>query len=72
MRAGRPKKSAGSKQTDTLPVRVRPSEKQTFQQCADIAGVSLSSWIRERLRFAAIRELESAGRTVPFLNEPSN
>ena len=33
----------------------------------DIAGISLSSWIRERLRLAAIRELEQAGRKVPFV-----
>ena len=67
MRTGRPKMSADEKQSDILPIRIRRLEKETFQQCADLAGVSLSSWMRERLRFAAIRELESAGRKIPFL-----
>jgi hypothetical protein len=69
MRTGRPKKSAQNKQSEALPLRVRPSEKEPFQRCADLAGVSLSSWVRERLRLAAIRELESAGRRVPFVDE---
>jgi predicted HicB family RNase H-like nuclease len=69
MRIGRPKKSPANKQSEALPLRVRPSEKQSFQQCADLAGVSLSSWVRERLRLAAIRELEGAGRRVPFVEE---
>jgi hypothetical protein len=69
MRPGRPKKSAASTQSEALPLRVQPSEKASFQQCADLAGVSLSSWVRERLRLAAIRELESAGRKVPFVED---
>jgi len=69
MKAGRPKLSAEERQSEILPIRVRASERETFQQCADLAGVSLSSWMRERLRFAAIRELESAGRKIPFLKD---
>ena len=34
-----------------------------------MAGVSLSSWIRERLRLTAIREMEGAGRRVSFVLE---
>lgn len=69
MKIGRPRKSAETKQSDALPLRVKPSEKASFQMCADLAGVSLSSWVRERLRLAAIRELEGAGRRVPFVDE---
>lgn len=69
MKTGRPRKSAENRQSLALPIRVRPSEKDSFQQCADLAGISLSSWVRERLRLAAIRELESAGRPVPFVEE---
>lgn len=53
--------------TETLQIRLSPAEKQGFEQCADLAGIALSSWVRERLRLAAIRELESAGRRVPFV-----
>jgi predicted HicB family RNase H-like nuclease len=64
---GRPKKSETAKQSDALLLRLRPSEKESFQLCADLAGISLSSWLRERLRLAAIRELEGAGRRIPFV-----
>lgn len=47
--------------------RTSEAEKHTFQAAADIAGIDLSAWIRERLRRAARRELEEAGRKVPFL-----
>jgi len=69
MKAGRPKKTDQNKQSETIPIRVTQSEKESFQLCADLAGISLSSWTRERLRLAAIRELESAGRRVPFVDE---
>lgn len=54
---------------DLLQLRLKPSEKQTFQMAADLAGVALSSWVRERLRGVARRELVEAGKQVPFLQE---
>jgi hypothetical protein len=53
--------------TELIKVRVTPAEKEGFQEAADLAGIALSAWIRERLRAAAIRELEAAGRPVPFV-----
>ena len=50
-----------------LQIRLTDEEKQGFQEAADLAGIALSSWVRERLRLAAIRDLESAGRKVPFV-----
>lgn len=50
-----------------LQLRVSDSEKQGFQTAADLAGIPLSAWVRERLRLAAIRDLESAGRQIPFI-----
>ena len=50
-----------------IQIRVTEAEKDGFTQSADLAGISLSSWVRERLRLAAIRELESAGRQIPFV-----
>ena len=50
-----------------LQIRLSDDEKRGFQTAADLAGIPLSSWVRERLRLAAIRDLESAGRKVPFV-----
>jgi hypothetical protein len=52
-----------------LDIRVTAEEKEGFDLAAALAGISLSSWVRERLRLTAIRELESAGRRVPFVPE---
>jgi hypothetical protein len=52
-----------------LYIRLIDSEKQGFQLAADLAGIPLSAWVRERLRLAAIRDLELAGRVAPFVQE---
>jgi hypothetical protein len=46
------------------------TEKQAFKQAADLAGLALSAWVRERLRLAARDELERAGYSVSFLPQP--
>ena len=53
--------------TTTIQIRLRPEEKQAFEEASEIAGIALSSWVRQRLRTAAIRELEDVGRSVPFV-----
>jgi len=50
-----------------LQIRLSEVEKQGFQAAANLAGIPLSSWVRERLRLAAIRDLESAGQKIPFI-----
>ena len=55
--------------SDILQIRITDSEKEGFELAAALAGISLSSWVRERLRITAIRELESAGQRVPFVPE---
>jgi hypothetical protein len=52
--------------TASVEVRMSPAEKQAFREAAELAGIPLSAWIRERLRRAAIRELENASREIPF------
>lgn len=52
--------------TDTFKLRLSPGEKESFQKAANLAGVALSAWVRERLRSAARRELTEAGEQVPF------
>jgi hypothetical protein len=53
--------------TEMLKIRVDSLEKQAFENAAELSGIALSAWIRERLRLAAIRDLESAGLSVPFV-----
>jgi hypothetical protein len=65
MNRGRPKKV--NKLNEALQIRVTVTEKQAFQQAAELAGIALSAWMRERLRLVAIRELEGAGYAVPFI-----
>ena len=50
-----------------LQIRLTDDEKAGFQAAADMSGIPLSSWVRERLRLAAIRDLESAGQKIPFI-----
>jgi uncharacterized protein (DUF1778 family) len=53
--------------SELIQIRLEPEEKQAFQEAADVAGVALSAWIRERLRKSARIELEEAGQQIPFL-----
>lgn len=50
-----------------LQVRVDDTEKQAFANAAELAGIAMSAWVRERLRQCAARELEAASQSVPFL-----
>lgn len=59
----------GKTKTDLLLIRLTAQEKEGFQMASDIAGISLSSWARERLRVTAVHELEKAGRKIPFIPE---
>jgi hypothetical protein len=63
------KRKAGSRQPkdQLLQLRVGALEKQGFEDAAAVTGLGLSAWVRERLRRAAIKDLEEAGRPVAFL-----
>ena len=62
---GRPPKA--NRLDEYLEVRVQSLEKRAFRDAADLAGIPLAAWIRERLRLASIKELESMGRPIAFL-----
>ena len=64
---GRPRKSEAEKRPEYLDVRLDVFEKKSFKDAANLAGVPLSTWVRERLRNAARRELIEAGHSVAFL-----
>lgn len=58
--------------TMTLQIRLDPKEKEAFELAAKLSGIAVSSWVRERLRRSVIRELEEAGRQIPFLQTAEN
>jgi hypothetical protein len=65
---GRPPGSTGKAKNDLLQLRVDELEKEAFQRAADLAGIGISAWARERLRQVCKRELESNGEKAPFLS----
>lgn len=69
LKRGRPPKEADRLRSESLLVRLESTEKEAFKNAADLAGVPLSTWVRERLRQNAIRELGKAARPVAFLNQ---
>jgi uncharacterized protein (DUF1778 family) len=70
-KAGRPKKEPDAMKTEYIELRCEASEKQTFRDAADAAGLPLSGWIRQRLRRDARKELEDLERPVAFLDRLS-
>jgi uncharacterized protein (DUF1778 family) len=66
-KTGRPKKKPDAVKTGWLEVRCEEAEKEAFRMAAEISGLPLSGWIRERLRKVARKELEEAGKPVAFL-----
>lgn len=68
---GAPKKPTETKKLATKQIRLNATELAAFQAAADLAGIPLSGWMRERLRMVARKELEAANQPVPFLR-PSN
>lgn len=66
---GRPIKSDEDKKLESLLIRLESVEKQTFRDAAQISGTPLSAWARERLRRAAIKELEEVGHPIELLKK---
>jgi uncharacterized protein (DUF1778 family) len=63
---GRPRKVVSK--AEHLQVRLDESEKVAFAEAAELAGQSVSVWVRDQLRRAARQQLEEVGRPVPFLS----
>jgi hypothetical protein len=64
---GRPRKSSVSKKSESVLLRMEQREKAGFQAAANLSGIPLAVWMRERLRRDAARELTEGGQRVPFL-----
>lgn len=52
----------GLNRPEVLRVRVNVKEKATFAKAAELAGLSVSAWIRMALRQKATAELTAAGK----------
>jgi hypothetical protein len=68
-RRGRPPKGSDKIKSVHLDMRLEVSEKEAFRAAAELAGLDLSAWIRERLRRIARQELQEAGQAVAFLSK---
>ncbi len=68
-KTGRPQKSSDDSRSESVKFRLTKREKAAFKKAAELAGIGLSTWVRERLRKAARNELEEAGLTVPFVDK---
>lgn len=64
---GRPRKGENDTRAELLEVRLQAAEKEAFKEAAELAGLPLSAWVRERLRLVARQELEQLGRPISFL-----
>jgi|HubBroStandDraft_4_1064222.scaffolds.fasta_scaffold00029_33 hypothetical protein len=51
-----------------MQLRVDNLEKQAFGEAAQLAGLSVSGWMRERLRESCKEELQASGKSVAFLS----
>ena len=60
----RPQKQEGEARDHLMQVRVQEREYGSFKKAADAAGLDLSSWVRERLRRMARKELRAEGEAV--------
>lgn len=60
------------KKDSQLLIRVSELEKEGFERASEISGVALSSWARQVLRSAAIKELQNVGEKAKFLEVTIN
>lgn len=63
---GRPKLDLSK--SEYMELRLDAAEKEAFVQAAQVAGMSLSGWVRDRLRRASRKELQDMDMPVAFLD----
>lgn len=52
-----------------IPIRASAEEKEAFERAAELAGISVSAWARQKLRTCAISELQVYNETPAFLKK---
>jgi hypothetical protein len=68
---GRPKLPAGEKKGAYMEMWLHDAEKEAFVKAAEVAGMNLSAWVRDRLRRASRKELEGENLPVAFMENLS-
>lgn len=63
---GRPTADESDRKGRYIQVRATDAERETFGMAADLEGLTMSAWIRNRLRAAAKSELAAAGEKAPI------
>lgn len=53
-------------------IKLSEEEKKAFKRASELSGVGFSAWARQKLRTAAIKELNEAGEEVEFLKPNDN
>lgn len=53
-------------------IKLSEDEKKAFKKASEISGIGFSAWARQKLRAAAIKELNDAGVKVEFLENKNN
>ncbi|MFL5741388.1 MAG: hypothetical protein ACJ75B_14285 [Flavisolibacter sp.] len=48
-------------------IKLSAAEKESFKRAAELSGIGFSAWARQKLRSAAIKELEDVGEPIAFL-----
>ena len=61
-KVGRPAYGPNGKMSEVFQIRLANTEKAKFQLAADLAGLKLAAWIRDRLDKAAEREFKQDKR----------
>ena len=56
-----------AERTVSMNIRVSQAESESFKKAASYSGLSLSDWIRTRLRKLSTKELQAFGASVPFV-----
>lgn len=68
-RRGRPLKGSDKVKGFRFAMRLDEAERDGFRAAAELSGLDVSAWVRERLRQVAWKELERAGKPVPFIRQ---
>ncbi|NQU85558.1 MAG: hypothetical protein HQ541_07340 [Mariniphaga sp.] len=55
------------KKDEQIIIRVSSIEKQGFERAANLSGIGLSAWARQKLRSASIKEHQEIGEKAIFL-----
>ena len=58
----RPRKEADRAHSSALRIRLLPEHDALIRQAAELAGISLSDWLRQTIIRTARREISQAGR----------